>query len=175
MSENRRRTCQPSQYQKQLLDVIDLYIDETGHTSIDLGEVVQWARANGHLELPAVDINKILTRALARVSRNDHVEDENGEPVRRRHAYKIRQGDIQLTFWFRMEDGTPDQMRLSMQQRRKGIAADVFQAERDVKYYNAHYNPGDPIPRDWNFNADVSEREHSSEYDDTPPEEDEVD
>jgi len=74
-----------------------------------------------------------------------------------------------------MEDGTPDQMKLSSQQRRKGIAADVFQADRDLKYYNTHYNPGDPIEADWNFNSDVLERQQPGEYDDTPPDEDEDD
>jgi hypothetical protein len=44
-----------------------------------------------------------------------------------------------------------------------------------VKYYNKNYNPGDPIVPDWDFNADVAEREQSGEYDDTPPDEDDDD
>jgi len=151
VNEKRKRCRPPSQYNRQLLDVIDLYCRETGSTTVDLAAVVVWARANNHLDLPRVDINKILARALARASRQEYIEDENGEPVRRRHAYKVQEGEKQLTFWFKMEDGTPDQMKLSTQQRRKGIASDVFQADRDVKYYNVHYNPGDPIVPDWDF------------------------
>lgn len=169
MSEKRKRCRSTSQYQRQLLNVIDRYIEATGQTTVDLAAVVMWGRANGELDLPTIDINKILVRALSRASREEYIADENGEPVRRRHAFKVKEGDKQQTFWFKMEDGTRDQMRISGQQRRKGVVADVFQVVRDINYYNKHYNSGEPLEFDWNINLDIAEKAESAEYDDTPP------
>ncbi|MFO0887553.1 MAG: hypothetical protein U0790_00240 [Isosphaeraceae bacterium] len=164
-----KKPRESSHYNRQLIKVLDQYIDQTGKTTVDLSEVVDWALSNKLIDYPKADMRKILARNLSRASREEIIQDENGEPVRRRHSYKIVSGETQLTFWVRMEDASPHQMRLSMQQRRKGIANDVFQADRDVNYYNRNHNPGDPITPDWNFNADVEERKQSGEYDDNPP------
>jgi hypothetical protein len=82
---------------------------------------------------------------------------------------KRESGGKQLMFWFKMENATPEDMRLSAQARRRGTRADVFQIVRDVKYYNSHYNPGDPIQLDFNFNKDIEEQQFPTEYPDAPP------
>lgn len=172
MNSKPKRPRALSQYNRQLVQIIDKYSEETGYKTVDLSAVAVWARAKGLLDLPPVDVNKILAKALARASREEYIEDENGEPVRRRHAYKVSGGDKQQRFWFKMEDGTPEQMKMSGQQRRKGVVDDVQQVVRDLTFYNKHYNPGEPIEFDWNINLDLADRAESSEYSDTPPPDD---
>jgi len=86
-----------------------------------------------------------------------------------RHAYVETRGDKQYRFWFRMEDGTPEKMRLSAMSRRNGSLMDVMQIVRDVNYFNKNHNPGDPIQLDFNYNKDIVERNMPPEYPDSPP------
>jgi hypothetical protein len=172
MSERKKSFRALSAYTRQLLDILDAYVAETGNHDVDNNMVAAWAYSKGLLQPQRADVVKQLARALSRAARQDYVEDEKGEPVRVRHPYRILKGEKQEVFWFKIDDTTPEKMRLSSQQRRKGMAADVFQADRDLKYYNKNFNPGDPILLSWNFDPDVAEREQSGEYDDNPPDED---
>ncbi len=172
MSTRRKRTWSRSQYVKELLRIIDKYVDETGDKTPDLHKVSAWAHANGLAEPHPYDAIKHFAKELARAAREDFIEDENGEPIRLRHSVKIKSGGEQLTFWFKMEDATPENMRLSAQARRRGARADVFQIVRDVNYFNKRYNPGDPIQLDFNFNKDIEEQQFPTEYPDAPPTDD---
>lgn len=75
----------------------------------------------------------------------------------------------QLTLWPKMEDMTPDKMRLSPQVRKSGNVQDALQIERDKRYFNKHYNPGDPIETDFNINLDIEEHVMPTDYPETPP------
>ncbi len=45
---------------------------------------------------------------------------------------------------------------------------DILQLDRDITYFNKHYNPGDPIQMDFDYNPDVAERHLPTEYPDEP-------
>jgi hypothetical protein len=168
MSEKKRPRLL-SWYTKQLLGVIDQYTAETGDKLPDLHEVAAWGYGKRIIEPPQRDVIKQLARDLARAARQDYIEDENGEPVRRRFSYKEPRGDVQLTFWFKMEDGTPERMRRSAQGRRNGTLMDILQLDRDLRYYNKHHNPGDPIQLSFNFDPDVEEHRLPPDYPQGPP------
>lgn len=164
-----KRPRRLSAYTRQLLAIVDQYMVETGDASPDLYDVAQWARAHGIMDSPQVDVVRIMARALARACRQDYIEDENGEPVRRRHAVKETRGDRQLTLWPKMEDMTPENFRLSLTSRRNGTVQDALQIERDKRYFNNHYNPGDAIELDFNLNLDIEEHFMPGDYPDEPP------
>jgi hypothetical protein len=42
---------------------------------------------------------------------------------------------------------------------------DILQLHRDLKYFNKHHNPGDPVQMDFNFNPDVEEHDLPPDYD----------
>jgi len=172
MKVNKKHGRSPSQYTKELLAIIDLYVEETGDKAYDLHHVAAWAHRKGLFDPQPHDVIKQFAKELARAARQDFIVDENGEPVRQRHAVTIDRGGKQLTFWFKMEDATPANMRLSAQARRRGALADVLQIVRDIKYYNKKYNPGDPIQLDFNYNKDIEERQQPTEYPDAPPADD---
>jgi hypothetical protein len=171
MIQNRKKPRPLSTYTRQLLGIVDQYVEATGDSEPDLYEVARWASNNGLLDIPPIDVIRVMARALARACRQDYIEDENGEPVRHRHAVKEKRGDKQLTLWPKMENMTPEKMRVSLQSRRNGTLQDALQIERDKRYFNSHHNPGDPIEMDFNLNPDIEEHFLPSEYPDSPPEE----
>ena len=160
-----------TKFQKQVLRLVDAYSTEMGTSEVDLRKAAAWALAEGRFDVAPFDPVKHLAKLMQQASRQEYLEDDNGEPVRRRHAYKIIQGETQLTLWAKIEDITPKKMRLSVASRRRCIQADIFQLQRDLDYYNLKFNPGDPIQPSFNFELDLEEKRLPSEYIDAPPEE----
>lgn len=159
-----------SNYTMRVLALIDEYEAATGDTSGDLMKIAAWLLDNKKFDPPTPNPVKAIARRLATASRQDYVPDENGEPVRRRHVYSIKSSGGQRCFsWFKIEEATPDKMRLSVQHRRTGTLLDILQLVRDVDYYNKHHNPGAPIPVDANFDADIVELRLPRDYSDEPP------
>jgi hypothetical protein len=172
MIPKRKKPRPLSTYTRQLLDLVDEYVEASGDDSPDLYEAACWAYENGKLEKASVDVIRITARAFARACRQDYIKHENGEPVRHRHAVREKRGDRQLTLWPKMENMSPEKMRLSLQVRKIVTVQDVIQMERDRRYFNKHYNPGDPIEMDYNLNVDVEEHFLPTDYPDAPPDAD---
>jgi hypothetical protein len=170
MISNRKKPTGLSRYTRELLQIVDRYVEETGDKEPDLRDAARWAHAEGLLETPSIDVIRVMARALARACRQDYIVDENGEPVRRRHAVREERGQEQMTLWPKIEDMSPQKMRKSLQVRKQGTLQDALQIERDRRYFNTHYNPGDPIPMDYNLNPDIEEHFLPSVYPEKPPE-----
>jgi hypothetical protein len=159
-------------YNRRLLELIDRYIKESGEDNPDYHYVAAWAHRKGLLAPRQRDVVRQIAQDLARASNQDYITNEKGEPVRHRLSYKETRGDKQLRFWFKMEGGTPEKMRLNASDRRNGAVMDVLQIVRDLNYFNENYNPGDPIQMDFDFTKDIADHEQPTEYEDSPPEED---
>lgn len=167
----KKKVRKPSEFTKQLLGFIDQYEKETGDLSGNMTKVAQWLYNKNMMDPPPFDPIKAIAKRLTNAMRQDYIEDENKQPIRRRHAYPVKGPDEQLTFaWFKIEEATPEKMRLSAQGRRTQSLLDMLQLVRDVNYYNNHYNPGDAIQVDANFMPDIEELSMPSEYPDSPPE-----
>ncbi|HMD55423.1 MAG TPA: hypothetical protein VKJ65_12820, partial [Phycisphaerae bacterium] len=151
----KKRPWKLSEYTRQLLTIVDQYVKETGNKNSDMKAVAAWGYERNLIRPAVRDLISQLAHDLARARARDCIADENGEPVRMRHAYVETRGDKQYRFWFRMEDGTPEKMRLSAMSRRNGSLMDVMQIVRDVNYFNKNHNPGDPIQLDFNYNKDI--------------------
>lgn len=171
MSQKKKKSVRRSSPQAACLrKLMDDYAAATGKKVVNAYKAAEWALAHGY-QFPRPDLRKLLAKAMARAAREDYIEDEEGQPVRARLSYKVSMGEEQLTLWVNMADASPRQMRLSAQGRRRGILKDVEQLDRDLKYYNKHYNPGDPVTMIWDLTKDMEEKGESSEYQDVPPEE----
>jgi hypothetical protein len=171
----RKKMRKKSEYTRRVLALIDEYEATTGDKSGDLIKAARWLMQQGKFDPPEIDPVKAIAKRLAIACRQDYIENENGEPVRRRHVYAAKTGGQKFFSWFRIEDATPEKMRMSVQHRRTGTLLDILQLVRDVDYYNDFYNPGEPIPVDVNFEPDVIElrlpRDYPDERPDDTPEE----
>ena len=168
-TKKKKKVRKSSVYSRQMIAIIDEYKAVTGRAEVDQHEVATWAIANGKWTMPKVDVRKKLARDLAIAAREDYIQDDNGEPVRRRHAYKLATGNGQQTLWVNIENATPTVMKLCVADRRRGIHNDVGQLDRDMNHYNKHYNPGAPIQTSFNFTEDMEEKSEQTEYIDQPP------
>lgn len=161
----RKKLKTPSGYTKRVLALIDKYEDETGDKSGDLVKIAKWLMSTQQMDPPEHDPVKALAKVLANACRQDYITDDNGEPVRRRHAYVVSSDERQTTFsWFKIEDATPEKMKLSVNYRRNGTLLDLLQLVRDVNHYNKRYNPGDAIVVDGNFQPDLDELSLPPDY-----------
>lgn len=77
--------------------------------------------------------------------------------------------------WDEMELISRENMDISKTIRRDGIAGRVIQVATDIAYYNEHHNPGDDLLFNPDFTTDLALKDHSEEYDDTPPADDDGD
>ena len=97
-------------------------------------------------------------RTVRAVSRQDHGEGLRGEP-----------GPAQL--WFG-RDAKPDLMHRSLQQRRNAILGDCTQLKTDQDSYNENNPYGATIQLSFNFEEDIADGEHDTEYNPQQPPED---
>ncbi len=169
MATGKKRTHRPlSHHSRQILAIMDEFAEQHGVTEIDPVEASRWAIQEGKWEEPPEDKVRKLANIMRRAAREDFFEDENGEPVRRRHPYRVLEEPTQKYLWLKMEEMSPGQFRVSAQVRRRGMVAGAVQYVRDVSYFNVHFNPGEPIEVSVDFTDDVADQRQSSEYSDEP-------
>jgi len=169
---SRKKTHRPlGHFAKQLLSLMDEYAANHGVTEVDPNAAARWAIQEKRWDEPPEDKVHKLATLMRRAAREDFFEDENGEPVRRRHPYRVVDEPTQKYLWLKMEEMSPGQFRVSTQVRRRGMVASAIQYVRDVSYFNFHFNPGDPIEVSVDFTDDVADERQSGEYVDEPNDE----
>jgi hypothetical protein len=171
MAGGKKRTHRPlSHHSRQILALMDGYAAAHGVTEIDPVEAARWAIRNHKWDEPPEDRVRKLAGLMRRAAREDFFEDENGEPIRRRHPYRVVEEPTQKYLWLKMEEMSPGQYRVSAQVRRRGMVAGAVQYVRDTTYFNVHFNPGEPIEVSVDFTDDVADYRQSGEYTDEPDE-----
>jgi hypothetical protein len=174
MSEKRRGRKKSEKYERDPEQGIAEYIAATGDQSWTLTKVAAWMIAQGKWAQERESAVRQLTRHLRRVARQVHIiDEETGKEVRKYHAFRC--GEQQPMLWASMESITREQMDESKTMRRNTLAGGCIQLARDLDHFNRNYNPGDPIPFNPDFTKDIEDDAHSSDYDDTPPDESESD
>ncbi len=154
---------------RQFQEWLELYVEETGQTEIEMFDVAVWAVNNEHCDLPRSDALKQLAKQFSKSASTAMITGDDGGPVRKFLPYRETKGLKQQTFWSDIHDLSIDKMKHSVQLVRRQVRSTVIQAERNIEYFNSHINPGDPIQLSWNFDADIEESRMPSEYNDTPP------
>lgn len=173
MSGRRRRKAAPSKYAKDLERFIEAYILATGDQAWTTIKIADWLIKTGQWEQQKISAVRYLSRQLSRAAREATITDEDGNRIRKYHAYRL--GPQQPMMWSEMERILPEQMNESKTMRRNKLAAGNVQLHLDLRHYNAHHNPGDPIEFDPDYTKDIAERTHPDDYDDTPPDGDDED
>jgi hypothetical protein len=93
--------------------------------------------------------------------------------VRKKQAIVIKEDDKQRSLWADMESAPPGHMKLSLQQRRRGVQGDVKQLKTDRDSSNENNNPGPPSQMSFKFDEALQERGAEGTDTDEPPEDDE--
>ncbi|SIN69418.1 hypothetical protein SAMN05444166_0174 [Singulisphaera sp. GP187] len=172
MNGRSRRKPARSNYAKDLERFIEVYILATGDQAWTTFKIADWLIKTGQWEDRQINSIRYLSRQLSAAARQATITDENGNRIRRYHAYRL--GPQQPMLWSEMESIHPEQMSESKTMRRNKLAAGNVQLWLDLDYYNKHHNPGEPILFDPDYSNDIAERTQSDDYDDTPPEDDQL-
>lgn len=153
--------------------ILDDYIKEHGAAPVDLDLVFLWVKTRKRWAPPEQREVRIFKEEMARAAREDYYTDPQGREVRKKHAVVIKEGEKQRSLWADIETAPPEHMRMSLQQRRRGILGDVTQLKTDLDSYNQNFNPtrDKPIQMTFNFDEDLAEAAHDSTYSDRPPDE----
>lgn len=105
-------------------------------------------------------------RELSRAIRNHYYTDPQGREVRLMHPVR----EAQMSFWVDIRTARPQAMRLSLQNRRRGILCDCHQHDTDLRSFNDNNLYGEQLPLgDYNFNSDLEEMRRPTNYPDERP------
>jgi hypothetical protein len=138
--------------------------------AIDPSDVANWAYNTGKWNPVPIDPRQTLRRQLSQALRQQYYVDPQGREVRENHHIVIGDRDHRSDLWINHRTAKPEQMHLSLQQRRGGILADCKQHKTDADSYNDNNTYGATLPLfDYNFNPDLEEASQPTKYPDEPP------
>lgn len=146
-------------HNEQMLELKERYFREGGERPTTAKRLAQWALEKGHWEQ---DPKKVLQACADDFSTALGLEkrlDKQGRLVRFNHCARrdvIDEGGktTQQYFWDSIDKATPLFMRLSFEQRRGGVAADVAALKVDIQSFNENYLPDGASPIRMLFNFD---------------------
>ena len=151
-------------YNDQMCRVFHDYGREYGDELVDLNDLYDWAIENRRWDKPSSTLRSIFKRDMSKALRLERILSDDGEPARRNHAIRIKEGDRQLYLWTDILTVKPSHMKMSLQQRKLVIAAAAIQHDRDVRFYNRYNTFGAQLEFDYNFNPHVEDAHHPKEY-----------
>ena len=156
---------------KDLEQFIAAYILATSDQAWTTFKIADWLINTGKWEDRKINATRYLSRQLSAAARQATITDEDGNSIRKYHAYRL--GPQQPMLWSEMESILPEQMNESKTMRRNTLAAGNVQLWLDLDYYNKNHNPGEPILFDPDYTNDIADRTQPDDYNDTAPEDDE--
>jgi hypothetical protein len=136
------------------------YEGSNNHLPTSARQAVEWAVANGILELPKIDPYDILAGDMASALREEFATDDKGRRYRVNHAVRVTKGGVQHTFWAMLGYAPHSHMEKAFAQRREQIIGDCLQLRTDVDVYNEmNIGKRPAIQLVLNFVDDVAERQ----------------
>src|SRR5258708_25354818 len=136
------------------------YDGDQEHRPTSARQAVEWAVAEGLLELPQIDPYDVLPGEMADALREEIQTDEKGRRYRVNHAVRVTKGGVQYTFWGALGFAPHSHMEKAFAQRREQIVGDCLQLKTDVDVYNDMNRDKQPeIQLVLDFTDDVAERQ----------------
>src|SRR6202521_2260703 len=135
-SDNIRGEQEMTTYNEELQRIFREYEHKHEHAPTSSRVVVEWAVANGELQLPEIDPLDVLAGQMSRALREEYATDQDGLRYRVNHAVRITKDGAQHTFWGIMGFAQRTHMEKAFTQRRENIIGDCLQLQIDVEVYN---------------------------------------
>ncbi|HVO60355.1 MAG TPA: hypothetical protein VMT53_05435 [Terriglobales bacterium] len=146
--------------EERLQQIWHKYDNDHKHKPTSAREAVEWAVAEGILELPEVDPYDVLAGQMAQALRDEYKTDAQGGRYRLNHAARVTKGGVQYTFWGVMGFAPHEHMERAFAWRREQIIGDNLQLKIDVDVYNDMIRGKHPeIQLVLDYTDDVAERQ----------------
>lgn len=155
-------------YDEECWDIIHKYIDDGNEWPAPMKKVARWAIGQGLAVKRVPTMEELFARDLSKAARKEYITDPQQRRVRRFHAFRkdveIGEEHVQYTLWTDITTAAPEDMQLALQQRRMCIVGDCKQLKTDTDSYNENNPHGAEIQMSMNFEHDVADASHSTEY-----------
>lgn len=156
-----------------LQDIVNDYIDAGMPWPAGRRAIAAWAISTGRWQPASKSMVDRCAQELAEAMRLEMEIDPQGRTVRAKHCAMITQHEaggkeVQKRLWFDRETATPELMHRSLQQRRRGVLGDCKQLKTDRDSYNDNNPHGAHIQMSFNFEPDLEELAHDTEYNPPP-------
>lgn len=143
---------------QQMHNIIRLYREKTGATSINMHEVAKFAAAMGWpLPAPKSALDR-LAEQFSSVAREQTRKDETtGRPYRANLAVTEWREGTQITLWTDIDEAPRKVAHKAFVQRREQMVGDAVQLTLDVDRWNSVHAADEPIvmPLDFAFDVDL--------------------
>ena len=152
-----------------MITIRNLYVQEHGDGPIDADALFAWAKAKQLWYPKERSVRSQFKEELADALRTEEIIDPQDQTIRKNYPVVIYHGKKQQTLWSEFAHASEGHMKLSLQQKRRGIKGEVDSSKKTIKSWNVNNKFGSLIEMSYNFDEDSIEDEFSTEYPDAPP------
>ncbi|MCW2065058.1 UNVERIFIED_ORG: hypothetical protein M2420_000377 [Stenotrophomonas maltophilia] len=145
---------------QRLQNIIKLYKQRTGNSSVIMQDVAKFAAEMGWQLPKPKDPIDLLAEELSKAAREEIRKDEvTGRPYRANLAVTTSKPDgTQFTFWTDIDEAPRHVAHRSFTQRRDQMIGDALQLTFDATHWNRVHADEEPINMVLDFTDDVEER-----------------
>lgn len=145
---------------QRLQNIIKLYKQRTGNSSVVMQDVAKFAAEMGWQLPKPKDPIDVLAEELSKAAREEVRRDEvTGRPYRANVAVTTsRPNGAQFTFWTDIDEAPRHVAHRSFTQRRDQMIGDALQLTFDAAHWNRVHVEEEPIVMVLDFSDDVAER-----------------
>lgn len=151
-------------YSEFMQDLADEYLEETGKSEATTDEFAVWAIRAEKWEPPPDIVLRKCKDDFADALRAQHITNDDGQPVRAKHAARRKVGTKQLYFWADIRNTTRKHIVNAFSLRRGQIVGDCRQLDRDKDYWNSEHPGEKPIQLVFDFSDDIDEGKYPDKY-----------
>lgn len=151
---------------QRLQNLIKLYKQQTGKTSVDMHDVAKFAADMGWpLPKPKSALDRLAENFSAAAREEIRKDEVTGRPYRANLAVTIWQHGSQMTLWTDIDDAPRRLAHRSFVQRREQMVGDALQLTFDVTHWNRVHIAEEAIVMPLDFTDDVNWRINAPEDD----------
>lgn len=157
-----------STQRQRLQNIIKLYKQRTGNTSVIMQDVAKFAAELGWQLPKPKDPLDVLAEQLSKAAREEVRKDAvTGRPYRANLAVTTaKQDGTQYTFWTDIDEAPRHVAHRSFTQRREQMIGDALQLTFDATHWNRVHAEEEPIVMVLDFSDDVAERTTAMDIED---------
>jgi hypothetical protein len=138
---------------EQLLRIKADYRKAHNNAPATARDIADWAVREGMYKLKPNAAERQLASELADAFRIQYMDDGHGHRVRVNHSVQKPQGSL----WDEIQTISRDDMKLSVAQKRTGMAGEAKQIQRDLNYFNELHTDEPPLQTSFDFNGDLAD------------------
>jgi hypothetical protein len=148
-------------YNEQVNQLWDTWIEETGQESGEPGEFVDWATTHRLLALGPQDVKQLLRKRVTQALRQARrLDGDGGFHYRSKQSVTLFDvAGVPIKHYFDTDHGgSPTLRQRAVRQRREAIAHDVYRAVCDVEHMNRAFPDDGQLNFFKDFTDDVAEK-----------------